>query len=77
MQCLLEEKMLEAKTIRRKSKIKVKRPVKCVETGKVYASSTDAADILSSEGWVICPRAILSNCQGKQKTAGGFRWEYG
>jgi hypothetical protein len=25
MQCLLEEKMLEAKTIRRKSKIKVKK----------------------------------------------------
>jgi hypothetical protein len=68
--------MLEAKTIRKKPKIQVKKPVKCVETGKIYASSTDAADLLSTEGLIICPRAILNNCRGKQKTAGGFRWEY-
>jgi hypothetical protein len=42
----------------------------------VYASSTDAADLLSAEGRLVCPRGILNTCQGKQKTTGGFRWEY-
>jgi hypothetical protein len=42
----------------------------------VYASSRDASDILSFEGIVVEPRNILYVCQGKQKVAGGLRWEY-
>lgn len=69
-------KTLVAKTIIRKSKEQKKRPVRCIDTGTVYASSADAADLLSAEGRLICPRGILNTCQGKQKTTGGFRWEY-
>ena len=69
-------KILAAKTIKRKSKEQNKKPVRCIETGIIYASSTDAADLLSAEGWVICPRGVLHACQGRQKTSGGFRWEY-
>jgi len=69
-------KTLVAKTIKRKSKEKKKRAVRCIDTSIVYASSTDAADILSGEGRVVCPRGILHTCQGRQKTSGGFRWEY-
>lgn len=69
-------KTLIAKTIKRKSQEKKKRAVRCLDTGMVYASSTDAADLLSAEGRLVCPRGILNTCQGKQKTTGGFRWEY-
>ena len=69
-------KMLTAKTIKRKSKEQKKRPVRCLNTGIVYASSADAADLLSAEGLMVCPRGILNTCQGKQKSAGGFRWQY-
>ena len=68
--------VLVAQSNRNKSNKDKKRAVKCVETGKIFASSADAADILSEEGRLICPRNILSVCQGKKKSAGGFRWEY-
>ena len=69
-------KSLVAKSIKRKSKERKKRAVRCIDTSIVYASSADAADILSAEGRLVCPRGILNTCQGKQKTTGGFRWEY-
>ncbi len=53
-----------------------KKPVRCIDTGVVYSSSTDAADILSEAGVLVCPRLILYVCQGKQKSTGGLRWEY-
>jgi len=52
------------------------RAVRCLETGVVYINSTQAADLLSADGKIVCPRGILNNCQGKQKSAGGFHWEY-
>ena len=73
---ITEMKTLVAKTIKRKSKEQKKRPVVCMNTGIVYASSTDAADILSFDGYEVCPRGILNACQGKQKSSGGFRWRY-
>ena len=69
-------KILVAQSIKKKANEDKKRAVMCVETGEIYASSTDAADILCEEGRLICPRNILSVCQGKKKSAGGFRWEY-
>lgn len=68
--------MLVAKKLKSGSKIKNRRPVKWVETGKIYASSVDAADILSTEGFDVCPRGTLHTCQGINKSCGGFRWEY-
>ena len=67
---------LTAKSTKRKSKEQKKRPVRCIDTGVIYASSTDAADLLSEEGWTVCPRGVLHVCHGRQKTCGGFRWEY-
>ena len=68
--------ILVAKSTKRKADRIPKRPVRCVSTGLVYASSRDASDILSFEGIAVEPRSILYVCQGKQKVAGGLRWEY-
>lgn len=53
-----------------------KKAVRCVDTGVVYTSCSDAADILSVEGILVNPRNIHFICQGIQKNTGGFRWEY-
>jgi len=48
-----------------------KKPVRCIETGKVY-ESTKAA----SMDYVATHTGISRACMGKQKTAGGVHWEY-
>lgn len=68
--------ILEAKSTRRKRNDGQKKAVRCIDTGAVYASCSDAADILSLEGTLINPRSILFVCQGIQKKAGGLSWEY-
>ena len=68
--------LLVAKSTKRKADRIQKRPVRCIDTGLVYASSSDASDILSCEGIMIEPRNIMYACQGKTKTAGGLQWEY-
>jgi hypothetical protein len=50
--------------------------VRCRETGVIYGSGNDAAEILSEQGISICPMRIQSACRGQQKSAGGFRWDY-
>ena len=62
--------------LRKAANIGKMRAVRCLETGVVYKNSTQAADLLSADGKIVCPRGILNNCQGKQKSAGGFHWEY-
>jgi hypothetical protein len=52
------------------------RPVRCITTGAVYASSRDAADILAMQGIMLTPESIALACQGRQKSAGGLVWEY-
>ena len=75
---LNKEKMtvLVAKSTKRKADGVRKRPVRCRDTGIVYASSREASDILSFEGILVEPRNIMYACQGKTKSAGGFQWEY-
>ena len=68
--------MLVAKTTRRKTDGIKRRPVRCIDTGLVYASSREASDILSFEGILVEPRNIMSACQGRTKSAGGYQWEY-
>lgn len=53
-----------------------KRLVRCVDTGKVYASSRDAAEILATQGVLVTPEAISTVCREKQRSSGGLRWEY-
>lgn len=47
------------------------RQIVCVETGKVYHSLQDASIALG-----INRRGISNVLRGKNKTAGGFHWEY-
>ena len=47
------------------------KPVRCIETGIVYRSLTEAGRQTGAE------RSSISNCcQGKQKTTAGFHWEF-
>ena len=47
------------------------RSTKCIETGRVYKSATEASKNIS-----IDRSCIIRCCNGKQKTAGGYHWEY-
>lgn len=67
---------LEAKSLVRQSMRNKKKRVRCIETGVVYASSRDAAEILAADGMTFTPEGISHTCQGRQKTTRGFRWEY-
>ena len=50
---------------------KKKRPVRCIDTGEVFAGVDDAAVRLG------CSRSNISgNCRGKTKHVHGFRFEY-
>ncbi len=50
---------------------KNKRAVRCIETGQIFASITEAA-AWAGVGW----RAIHRACNKTRKTAGGWSWEY-
>lgn len=45
-------------------------PIKCVETGIIYYSSSAAADFAK-----VSPVTIKGACNGDQKTAGGYHWQ--
>lgn len=45
--------------------------VRCVDTGEVFDSISDAAEHIH-----INRSAICSCCKGRLKTAGGMKWEY-
>ena len=47
------------------------RAVRCIETGKVYNSISEAEREID-----LKHPHIGDVCRGKQKTAGGFHWEY-
>lgn len=49
-----------------------KRMVRCVETGKIYSSVSEAANDINYKS----VSHISSCCTGRKKTAGGFHWEY-
>ncbi len=48
-----------------------KKPVRCIETGVVYKTAKDA----SIETGAL-RSSISSVCNGKRKTAGGYRWSF-
>lgn len=49
-----------------------KRKVRCIETGIVYESATEAArQVPNTQQGKIC-----MVCRGQRKTNGGFHWEY-
>lgn len=62
--------------LRRTNHTKKMRAVRCIDTGVVYASGRDAAEILIEEEIVVNPEDIRKVCKGIRKSAGGYRWEY-
>ena len=48
------------------------RKVRCVETGEVYSGPTEVAKLYNIKN----SYNISACCKGKQKTAGGYHWEY-
>ena len=54
-----------------KNHIGVKRKVRCIETSEIFSSQTSAAKKCG-----IVQSGIVRCCKGKQKSAGGFHWEY-
>lgn len=47
------------------------KPVRCIETGKIYESIASA-----SKQTCINRGSILNVCNNKQKIAGGYHWEF-
>lgn len=54
-----------------KSALKQSKPVRCIETGIIYAGGCAAQRATG-----IGQSRISSCCRGKQKSAGGYHWEF-
>lgn len=48
------------------------RPVRCVETNKIYPTQRDAAKDIGLKS----SSSINMVCRGERKTTGGYHWEY-
>ena len=48
---------------------KNKRKVRCIETGEIFTSISDAGREKSA-------KKITEVCRGSRKTSGGYHWEY-
>lgn len=56
---------------RRKGQLKMATPVRCVETGEVFETQSQAAARYG------CTQPDISRCaRGTRETAGGMHWEY-
>ncbi|GDX37789.1 hypothetical protein LBMAG20_00040 [Methylocystaceae bacterium] len=62
--------------LRRHSPPQNRKPVRCIETGVVYACVRDAADLLIEDEICVSPEDIRKVCLGRRATAGRLRWEY-
>ena len=50
---------------------KLKKQVRCIETGQIFESQNAVAEFLGQKS-----ASNISNClSGKQKTCGGYHWE--
>lgn len=66
-----EENMLHALNTLKRKCINKNKQTRCIETEKVYIS----ANIAAKETGLVAT-AICRCCRGKQKTHGGYHWEY-
>lgn len=48
----------------------------CIETGKIFLSTTEAAEFLRANGLSAHHQTISACCRGEQKTASGYHWKY-
>ena len=58
-------------TRNQRAAVAISKKVRCIETGVIYESLTEASRQTS-----IAVSSISECCNGKRKTAGGFHWEY-
>lgn len=58
-------------TIEKIKNTRKRKQVRCIETDIIYESVREAGKILNCE-----PGNIIKCCKGKQKTCGGYHWEY-
>jgi hypothetical protein len=49
-----------------------RRPVRCIETNEIFRNAAEASRFCGLKQGDI----IYLCCKGKQKTAGGYHWEY-
>ena len=63
-------------TLRRTNQRHKMKAVLCIDTGIVYSSSRDAADILIAKNIILSPEDIRKVCRGERKTAAGLRWAF-
>lgn len=55
----------------KKRKVNGRKAVKCVETGEIFESVADAAESVG-----VCRSCVKDQLHGRQRTAGGFHWEF-
>ena len=68
-QCFVGKKPISQLQVERTRQSRM-RPVRCIETGEVYESATEAE---KDKG--LC-RSVNSVCTGLRKSAGGLHWEF-
>lgn len=67
------EEMLEMRRTNVKKATEArKRKVKCIETGEIFESATDAARKIPN----TTQSKICMVCRGQRKTCGGYHWQY-
>ena len=66
-----ERKIKPCKDVSLETRLKRSKPIRCIETGEIFPSIKTAA-----EQFNIKQPNISAVLYGKQKTAGGFHWEY-
>lgn len=49
----------------------ISKPVRCIETGEVFSSGKEAAEVMGLD-----PSHISKVCRGKAKTTGGYHFEF-
>lgn len=67
----LKGKKKTKEAIENNRKAQHRKPVKCLETGEIYESLSDAERKTG-----ILDETISRCCRGKQKTAGGYHWVF-
>ena len=70
-ECRRREASGRMQALGKKGKGRSKRPVRCVETGQVFPTISEAAEFLGGRNAVPIRRQI----KGDQKTAFGYTWE--